>query len=88
MYKDKDSNRKNCFKIITNIIYINYNQEKTPLTLLQVKGKGKAQLNTIRLTLLFNNLSRFNSFLIILTSDLLKEVEYSSNNVLIEKERA
>jgi hypothetical protein len=88
MYKDKDSNWRNYFKININIIYTSYNREKTLLAFLQVKGKGKAQLNTIRLTSLFGNPSRFNSPLIILTSDLLEEVEYNSNNVLIKKERA
>jgi hypothetical protein len=42
MYKDRDSNWKNCFKIITNVIYTSYDREKTFPTLLQVKGKGKA----------------------------------------------
>ena len=42
MYKDKDTNRKNYFKVIINIIYSSFDYEKTPLTLPQVKGKGKA----------------------------------------------
>jgi hypothetical protein len=88
MYKDRDINWKNCFKVIINVIYFNFNQEKTPLTLPQVKGKGKAQPYTIRLTLLFNSLSLFNNPLIILTSDLLEEEEYDSNEVSIEKEQA
>jgi hypothetical protein len=88
MYKDGDSNRKNCFKVIIDAIYSSYDREKTPLTLPQVKGKGKAQPYTVRSTPLFGSPSLFNGPPIILTSDPLEEVFYDLDSVLIEKEQA
>jgi hypothetical protein len=88
MYKDKDYNRKNYFKVIVDVIYFTYDREKTLLAFPQVKGKDKAQPYTVRLTPLFGNPSLFNGPPIVLTSDPLEEEEYDPNEVPIEKEQA
>ena len=88
MYKDGDTNRRNCFKVTVDVIYSSYDREKTPSALPQVKGKGKAQPYTVQLIPLFGSPSRFNGPPIILTSDLSEEAFCDSDGVLMEKEQA